>query len=144
LLALCFVAPALLAGTVKDIDNSSWLNHTSEMQNLRKEILSLVTKEGKTEGDTEKLACLMATFEEKQIAWENYLQNVASQGKDAVAPATGKCLKPDCKKACDKSAKKAKMQKCSKGDCKNGCKKAMMQKCSKGDCKNSCKKACNK
>jgi len=150
LLALCFVAPALLAGTVRDIDNNSWLNHTREMQELRKEILSLVTKEGKTESDAESLSCLMAKFEEKQIAWESYLQNVASEGKAAVAPAKGKCLKSDCKKAmmkkcskgdCKADCKKAMMKKCSKGDCKADCKKAMMKKCSKGDCKADCKKA---
>ena len=157
LLALCFVAPALLAGTVRDIDNNSWLNHTREMQELRKEILSLVTKEGKTESDAESLSCLMAKFEEKQIAWESYLQNVASEGKAAVAPAKGKCLKSDCKKAmmkkcskgdckeaCKADCKKAMMKKCSKGDCKEACKadckKAMMKKCSKGDCKADCKK----
>jgi len=154
LLALCFVAPALLAGTVRDIDNSSWVNHTREMQELRKEILSLVTKEGKTESDAENLSCLMAKFEEKQIAWESYLQNVASEGKAAVAPGKGKCLKSDCKADCKKAhmkkcskgdckadCKKAHMKKCSKGDCKADCKKAMMKKCSKGDCKADCKKA---
>jgi hypothetical protein len=92
ILALCFITP-LFAGTVGDIDAQAWMQHTNEMQGLRKGILSLITKENRTPQDSKRLELLTQTFEAKHLAWENYLKDVAENGKAAVPPTATRAYK---------------------------------------------------
>ncbi len=128
ILALCFITP-VFAGTVGDIDGQAWMQHTNEMQGLRKGILSLVTKENRTDRDDKMLGQLVKKFDEKHMAWENYLRDVAENGKDAVPPTFKRSYKT--RAYTIKDYRKAKEVKCTRAQkrMRNRCKKKS-DKCS--------------
>ncbi|HMM59145.1 MAG TPA: hypothetical protein PKC25_03330 [Candidatus Rifleibacterium sp.] len=79
LLGFCFAVPAF-AGTIGAVSNEAWLDHVSQMQSLRQQIMALVTKSNSTVEDRQNLELLNLTFAEKKAEWEQYLESVA-QGK---------------------------------------------------------------
>ncbi|PKL46702.1 MAG: hypothetical protein CVV42_15540 [Candidatus Riflebacteria bacterium HGW-Riflebacteria-2] len=154
LLGLCFAVPAFAEG-VRAIDNDAWLDHLGQMQIIRQQILSLVTKENATADDKAVLESLKADFVAQKAAWDNYLVNVSqnqntaqSEVKTLEKPGKAcgdKCQEGDCsgkekhkrnwKRSC-KSAKKGCADKC--GDSKTmkmKCTTGSNKPCSKGkDC----------
>ena len=92
LLGFCFAVPAF-AGTIGAVSNEAWLDHVSQMQSLRQQIMALVTKSNPTVEDRQNLDLLNLTFAEKKAEWEQYLESVAqgkqteTEVKDADEPA---------------------------------------------------------
>ena len=161
LLGLCFAVPVFAEG-VRAVDNDAWLDHLGQMQIIRQQILSLVTKENPTADDKAVLETLKADFAAQKARWDNYLIEVSQQQEAPKAyenkPDTqkkfwgSKCKDSDCKgkrkhkRSWKKSGKKCKegfTGKC--GDCKvndnkdSKCRKhakKAVKPCSKG--KNCC------
>jgi len=154
LLSLCFVVPAFAEG-VRAVDNDAWLDHLGQMQIIRQQILSLVTKQNPTADDKAVLESLKADFAAKKADWDTYLEKVSqeqevpkSEVKELEKPVKAcgdKCKEGDCKgkrkhkkhwrKSC-KSCNKECSGKC--GDCKvKNCdsKNCKGQKCKAKDCK---------
>lgn len=79
LLAICFLTPAF-AADVRKVSNDAWLEHMTQMQALRQQIMSYLTKSNMTFEDRDQLSALKSEFSYKKEAWEKYLQEVA-EGK---------------------------------------------------------------
>lgn len=123
LLGFCFAMPAF-AGTLGAISNEAWLDHTAQMQSLRQQILSLITKANPTAEDRQNLDLLNLTFAERKAEWDGYLENTA-KGNTAVATVA------DSEMACGS-------EKQNKDACKHKCKKMCKEMCKDG-CKEQCK-----
>ena len=165
LLGFCFAVPAF-AGTIGAVSNEAWLDHVSQMQSLRQQIMALVTKSNPTVEDRQNLDLLNLTFTEKKAEWEQYLESVA-QGKQTetevkkteteepakVEKADDTAKKPwarynkhgrkhkkhsrhVCKADCSKHKKCDEVKACEKK-----CEKMCKEEC-KGLNKEECKKAC--
>jgi len=157
LLGFCFAVPAF-AGTIGAVSNEAWLDHVSQMQSLRQQIMALVTKSNPTIEDRQNLDILNLTFAEKKAEWEQYLEGVAqgkqteTEVKKADEPAkVEKADKKDGKKPWSRYNKHGrKHKKHGKHVCKSDCskhkkcdevKKACEDKC-KEMCKDTCKGLC--
>ncbi|HAE39065.1 MAG TPA: hypothetical protein DCG57_10565 [Candidatus Riflebacteria bacterium] len=157
LLGFCFALPAF-AADVRAVNNEAWLDHLAQMQVIRQQILSLITRENPTPDDKAVLEALNVEFDAKKAEWDTYLLAV-SQGQEPVkadaasvesakkhdmccdkTKMKGCCGSAMCKEAgkCIREAKKAhksckgcaKYAKCNKTE-----KKAFDKACSKGkDC----------
>jgi len=88
LLGLCFVVPAF-AADVRNVNNDAWLEHMTQMQALRQQIMSHLTKSNPTFEDRDQLNALKSEFDYKKQAWDRYLQEVA-QGNEPVPPVLAK------------------------------------------------------
>jgi hypothetical protein len=143
-LSLCFVVPAFAEG-VRAVDNDAWLDHLGQMQIIRQQILSLVTKENPTAEDKAVLENLKADFADQKAKWDNYLVDV-SQNQEApkaieVKPDTqgktcgSKCKDGDCKgKRKHKKHWKKSCKSCDK-DCSGKCGDCKVKGCDRKDCK---------
>jgi len=157
LLGFCFAVPAF-AGTIGAVSNEAWLDHVSQMQSLRQQIMALVTKSNSTVEDRQNLELLNLTFAEKKAEWEQYLESVA-QGKQTETEVKKADEPAKVEKVDEKAGKKGwarynkhgrKNKKHGKHVCKADCskhkkydevKKACEQKC-KEMCKETCKGLC--
>jgi len=134
LLGLCFAVPAFAEG-VRAVNNDAWLDHLGQMQIIRQQILSLVTKDNPTAEDKAVLETLKADFAAQKAKWDNYLVDV-SQNQEATKSEVKETEKPA--KACGDKCKegnyrgKKKHRKHWKKSCKS-CDKDCSCKC--GDCK---------
>ena len=156
LLGFMFAMPAF-AGTISAVSNEAWLEHIGQMQSLRQQILSLVTKSNPTVEDRQNLEILNLTFAEKKAEWENYLENVAS-GKQVEEKQVEELKEaPKAKKPWSRYNKKSRKHRkhVCESECKDmnkeECKKACgeMMKCKKMHCKKAhkmaaCKEKCEK
>lgn len=88
LLGICFAVPAF-AADVRKVDNDAWLEHMTQMQALRQQIMSHLTKTNPTFEDRDQLQALKIEFDYKKQAWEKYLQEVA-QGNEPEPPVLAK------------------------------------------------------
>ena len=138
LLGFCFALPAFAAG-VRAVDNEAWLDHLAQMQVLRQQILSVITKADATPEDKALLESLNAEFAAKKADWDSYLVTV-SEGQEAVVADTEKkeseqigshVCKGEChgKKMHKKHGKKHWAQHVCGDACKNGCIKPKMTDC---------------
>ncbi|OGK09453.1 MAG: hypothetical protein A2W80_02445 [Candidatus Riflebacteria bacterium GWC2_50_8] len=133
LLGFCFALPAFAAG-VRAVNNEAWLDHLAQMQVIRQQMLSLITRENPTADDKAVLESLKLEFDAKKAEWETYLLEV-SQGQES-ATADEAIVEP---------AKKADL--CSdKGDCpsKKGHKKHGKKHWGRHVCGEACKDGCTK
>ncbi len=133
LLALCFVAP-VFAGNVRMIDNDAWLTHMAEMQTLRQEILSLLTKSSRTFEDRDRLSVLQSEFAHRKANWDNYLEKVA---RGEIQPQPKKITEKHVhSSACNHGTKTRKYKKhCKTADCSHGKKMYRLnKKCKAADC----------
>lgn len=151
LLGLCFAVPAFAEG-VRAVDNDAWLDHLGQMQIIRQQILSLVTKENPTAEDKAVLETLKADFAAQKAKWDNYLVEVSQQQEapkvDEAKPDTqeknwgSKCKDSDCKgKKKQKKHWKKSCKKCKEG-CTGKCGDCKVKDCDSKDCK--CKKHAKK
>jgi hypothetical protein len=122
-LLLAFAGNAY-AADINDVSSEKWLDHVSQMQVMRQQILNLLTRENPTAKDREMLSALQKSFSEKKAEWDQYLQDVAD-GKTQV-----KSVKTEKKSFCGDCGKML----C---DCGKG---YLCKKCGKRVC--DCKKAC--
>ncbi len=150
LLAICFLTPAF-AADVRKVNNDAWLEHMAQMQSLRQQIMSYLTKTNMTFEDRDQLNSLQSEFSYKKEAWEKYLQEVA-EGKAPQAQIEEN--KSDCAdKIKDSSCGKHKRHRKHRHSCKKqGCGDKKLEckdsehKCGskKHECKDKCcdDKAC--
>ena len=153
--ALCFVIPAVMAADVSDINKRAWLSHIKEMNIMRRQIIELNNKENKTAGDIAAYNNLMANFDAKQAAWDEYIAAVANDDEEGRAKVENnfsgerkhhrfhkehKCHKEE---KCGECPKAKKCEKHFKKDCE-GCKCCKCEKCE--CCKKAakCEKKCMK
>ena len=102
---VCFILFAMIlafsanvqAGDINDVNSGKWLDHVSQMQVMRQQILNLLTKQSPTAEDKEMLSALQKSFTEKKQEWDQYLIDVA-EGK--TEKTSKECLADD-NKACD-------------------------------------------
>jgi hypothetical protein len=120
-LILAFCGNAF-AGDINDVSSDKWLDHVSQMQVMRQQILNLLTKPNPTVEDKEMLTALQKSFEEKKTEWDQYLIDVA-EGKIKKEKPVQTFCKGCGKRLCD----------CGKG--------IICKKCGKRVC--NCSKACN-
>ena len=147
ILGFCLIIPALMAAEVSDINKRAWLSHIKEMSIMRKQIVELARKANKTSEDKAVYNDLMAKFEAKQIAWDQYITAVANDDAEGRAKIESKYAK--CEKKCDKTDKCGKCPKVAKCEkMMKACKCCKCEKCECGDCKcckcekcDCCKKA---
>jgi hypothetical protein len=123
-LLLAFAGNAY-AADINDVSSEKWLDHVSQMQVMRQQILNLLTRENPTAKDREMLSALQKSFAEKKAEWDQYLQDVAD-GKTQVKE--------------EKTEKKSFCSDCGKMLCDCG-KGYLCKKCGKKVC--DCKKACD-
>lgn len=152
LLGVCFAVPAFAAG-VRAIDNDAWLDHLGQMQIIRQQILSLVTKEDATADDKAVLEVLNADFAAQKARWDNYLVEV-SQANEALEAdeenleQTGRYGDHKCKGDCEGKRKHKQLWKKSCKDCGENCtgkcKDCKYKKERKRACKKARKEACAK
>ena len=155
LLGLCFAVPAFAEG-VRSVDNDAWLDHLGQMQIIRQQILSLVTKENPTADDKAVLETLKADFAAQKAKWDNYLVDVSQQQEapkvDEAKPETqekawgSKCKDGDCKgKKKQKKHWKKSCKKCQEG-CSGKCGDCKVKDCKvkKAKCNKANKKPCSK
>lgn len=143
LLGFCFAIPAFAAG-VRAVDNDAWLDHLGQMQIIRQQILSLVTKPNATADDKVVLESLNAEFAAQKAEWDNYLVEVSqtTEAPKAVEEKLDKSCKRDsekCKKDCSGKRLHKRSWKKSRKSCGENC----ADKCKKEQ-KEACKKACSK
>ena len=124
ILGIFILTSALVfAGDVQKIDQNAWLAHTSKMQTLRENIMSLITKKMPTISDRAELASLLKTFNNEKDNWEKYIEKVA---KDTSTPKSlskaNKC--PNCNGKCKTGMCKANKCPNCNGKCKAGMCKA--------------------
>lgn len=136
LLGFFFALPAF-AGNIAAVSNEAWLDHVAQMQSLRQQILSLVTKANPTAEDRQNLEQLNQTFAEKQSAWEKYLEEAAQNQQQKIeetekAKADGKA----CHKKWSRYNKHARKHHRCHGCKEEGKKECAHRKC--GDKKNNC------
>ena len=98
LLGFFFVMPAF-AGTINAVSNEVWLDHLSQMQSLRQQILSLVTKSNPSAEDRQNLEALNLTFAEKQANWQSYLEEVAQGKQPEISTSEEPAKAPTCQKS---------------------------------------------
>ncbi|HNX76933.1 MAG TPA: hypothetical protein PLM07_09545 [Candidatus Rifleibacterium sp.] len=148
LLGFFFVMPAF-AGTINAVSNEVWLDHLSQMQSLRQQILSLVTKSAPSAEDRQNLEALNLTFAEKQADWQNYLETVAQGKQSEVSISEEPAKAPTCQKAdkkpwsrYKKHSKRHHSHNSNKPACcgKNAdkCKEAMQSKCAEAGKNKAC------
>ena len=91
---------SLFAGDVQKIDPNAWLDHTSKMQVLRENIMTLVSKKMPTLSDKSELLSLQASFEAEQRNWQKYIKQVASNKNISTntSQCKGTCPKCTCGK----------------------------------------------
>ena len=137
LLGFMFAMPAF-AGTISAVSNEAWLEHIGQMQSLRQQILSLVTKNNPTVEDRQNLEILNLTFAEKKAEWENYLESVAS-GKQIEEKQVEEIKEaPKAKKPWSRYDKKSRKHR--KHACKSECKDMSKEECKKVCGEVKCKK----
>lgn len=162
LLGLCFVIPAVMAADVSDINKRAWLSHIKEMNIMRRQIIELNNKENKTAEDIAAYNNLMANFDAKQAAWDEYIAAVANDDEEGRAKVENnfkgerkhhrfhkehKCHKEEkcgecpkakkCEKHCPKAHKHPKhfMKDCDCCKCEGcNCKDCKCCKCEKCEC----------
>lgn len=138
LLGLCFVIPAVMAAEVSDINKRAWLSHIKEMNVMRRQIIELNNKENKTAEDLAAYNDLMAKFDAKQAAWDEYIAAVANDDEEGRAKVENKFQGERHHPRFHKGHKCHKEEKC--GECPKA------QKCEKPCCKKAekCEKKCMK
>lgn len=162
LLGFCFAVPAF-AGTIGAVSNEAWLDHVSQMQSMRQQIMALVTKSNPTVEDRQNLDLLNLTFTEKKAEWEQYLESVAQGKQTETEVKKTETEEPAKVEKADDTAKKPwarynkhgrKHKKHGRHVCKADCskhkkcdeaKKACEKKCEemcKDGCKGLCKEEC--
>jgi len=139
LLGFCFALPAF-AADVRAVNNEAWLDHLAQMQVIRQQILSLITRENPTPDDKAVLEALNVEFDAKKAEWDTYLLAV-SQGQEPVKAdeaSVESAKKPDM--CCGKDGCPGKMRAKKHGKkqwgrhvcgeaCKDGCDKTKMKGC---------------
>ncbi len=135
-LILAFCGSAY-AGDINDVSSDKWLDHVSQMQVMRQQILNLLTRQNPTAEDREMLKALQKSFEEKKTEWDQYLVDVAEGKIKDSKPASTFCS--DCgKRLCD-CGKGVECKKCGKRVC--NCAKACTDKSIEKECSSSKKNA---
>ena len=85
LLGFCLIIPALMAADVSDINKQAWLSHIKEMNVMRRQIIEASKKANNSAEDMAAYNELMAKFETKQAAWEEYITAVANDDAEGRA-----------------------------------------------------------
>ncbi|NCB37722.1 MAG: hypothetical protein EOM80_03030 [Erysipelotrichia bacterium] len=152
LLGFCFAMPAF-AGNIGAIDTNAWLDHTSQMKDLREQIMALVTRPAPTAEDRLTLEALNLEFAEKKAEWEAYLEKVAAGNEttEIQAPSAPKEEKKLCEhkkhgKKFGKHHRKHRRHHCKKmrkHECKKAC-ESCCDKMGKDECKKACESCCDK
>lgn len=152
LLGFCFAIPAFAAG-VRAVDNDAWLDHLGQMQIIRQQILSLITKENATADDKAVLEVLNADFAAQKAKWDNYLVKVSQisdvpqvdeEKLDKACKRDGSKCKSDCRgKRRHKKAWKKSCKNCGE-NCTGNCKNCKNKREWKKERKKACKEACSK
>lgn len=129
LLGFLFAIPAF-AGNITAVSNEAWLDHVAQMQSLRQQILSLVTKTSPTAEDRQNLEQLNQTFAEKQSAWQKYLEEAAQNQQQKIeTPEKAQADEKTCQKPWSRYKKHArKHHRC------HGCKEEGKKECGHHKC----------
>ncbi|GAB4268731.1 MAG: hypothetical protein Kow0029_04230 [Candidatus Rifleibacteriota bacterium] len=71
------ISGSSFAADINNVSSEKWLDHVSQMQVMRQQILNLLSRPTPTIKDKEMLSALQKSFEEKKADWDNYLKDVA-------------------------------------------------------------------